>query len=729
METAVEEYPPVNWGNEKLEEAQDTTIENPWDVESWAMLLRVAQTRWINDVRSFFERLVTTFPTSGRYWKYYIEMEMRGRNFEKVEKLFQRCLLKVLNIDLWKLYLAYVKETKALLPTYKGKMAQAYDFALENIGIDIHSYNIWQDYITFLSSVEAVGSYAENQKITAIRKVYQRGVVNPMINIELLWKEYLAFEQSINCMIADKVMIERSRDYMNARRVTKEYEVVIRGLNKNYPSAPPTGSLDEMKQVELWKKYIIWEKANPLNTEDSALITRRVMFAFDQALLCMTHHPDFWHEAAQFLDGSSKILSEKGDISAAKQYSDEAANIYERAIGTVLNTNILLRFAYADFEEGRMNYEKVHSIYKSYLENEITTDPTLTYVQYMKFARRAEGIKSARAVFKKARNDSRSKYHVYVAAALMEYYCSKDKNIAFRIFELGLKKYCDNPQYIISYIDYLSHLNEDNNTRVLFERVLSNTSLEPENSVDIWNRFLEFESNIGDLLSILKVEKRRSAVFGKLVEFGGKETAQLIDRYRFLNLFPCTSSELRSIGYNVVTNTVSKTMHNSTQRSAVIDGLDDLDNQSNERRLPKLDVSQMIPYKPKLNAFPGEHIVPGGTFPLPPTAGQLKQVLPPPGCFHGPFVAVDMLIDILLRLILPDKAPIPKAENGCDIKLFDTAVSAQWANEDAAHGSSNKKKKRIGGLSSKGDDSDEDINLVPPPFDIYRSRQQKRMSK
>lgn len=50
-------------------------------------------------------------------------------------------------------------------------MAQAYDFALEKIGMDIHSHNIWQDYITFLSSVEAVGSYAENQKITAIRKV------------------------------------------------------------------------------------------------------------------------------------------------------------------------------------------------------------------------------------------------------------------------------------------------------------------------------------------------------------------------------------------------------------------------------------------------------------------------------------------------------------------------------------------------------------------------------
>jgi len=43
----------------------------------------------------------------------------------------------------------------------------------------------------------------------------------------------------------------------------------------------------------------------------------------------------------------------------------------------------------------------------------------------MRFARRAEGIKAARAVFKMAREDTRTTYHLYVAAALMEYYCSK----------------------------------------------------------------------------------------------------------------------------------------------------------------------------------------------------------------------------------------------------------------------------------------------------------------
>lgn len=80
-------------------------------------------------------------------------------------------------------------------------------------------------------------------------------------------------------------------------------------------------------------------------------------------------------------------------------------------------------------------------------------------MQYMKFARRAEGIKSARAIFKKAREDPRSRYHVFAAAALMEYYCSKDKDIAFRIFELGLKRFGGSPEYVMCYIDYLSHLN------------------------------------------------------------------------------------------------------------------------------------------------------------------------------------------------------------------------------------------------------------------------------
>lgn len=708
----------IDWGSEKLMKAKQTIDENKWDIEAWGVLIREAQNRWINDVRPFFERLVSTFPTTGRYWKIYIEQEMKGRNFERVEKLFQRCLIKVLNIKLWKLYLAYVKETKAALPTFKEKMAQAYDFALEKIGMDIQSYSIWNDYVTFLKGVEAVGSYAENQKITAVRKVYQRGVVNPMLKIENLWKDYMAYEQGINPIIAEKMAMERSRDYMNARRVAKEFEAITRGLSRSIPSVPPTGSLEELKQVELWKKYIAWEKSNPLRSEDTALVTRRVMFAFEQCLLCLGHHADIWYEAAQFLDYSSKVLTEKGDVTSAKLFNDEAGNMFERATSTVLRNNMLLHFAYADFEEGRLKYDKVHQIYQRFLELP-DIDPTLTYVQYMKFARRAEGIKSARNVFKKAREDVRSKYQVFVAAALMEYYCSKDKNIAFRIFELGLKKFANNPQYVLCYIDYLSHLNEDNNTRVLFERVLTSGSLEPEKSVEIWNRFLEFECNIGDLASIVKVEKRRSAVLGKIAEFEGKETAQLVDRYRFLDLYPCTIPELKSIGYNEVTTRTTnlKSSIHSTVPGFLADGL--LDDEGTQRLIPRPDVSQMIPYKPKLNAYPGEHPVPGGAFPMPPAVAHLCSLIPPPQCFHGPFVAIDRLIDIFTKIQLPDTPPVPQGDNGCDTRLFDLAKSVHWIVDNDDSGAVKRRK--------LGEDSDDEENIAPPVNDIYRLRQQKRV--
>lgn len=59
-------------------------------------------------------------------------------------------------------------------------MAQSYDFALDKIGMDIQSFSIWNDYANFLKSVEASGSYAENQRISAVRKV--------VININTLYE-------------------------------------------------------------------------------------------------------------------------------------------------------------------------------------------------------------------------------------------------------------------------------------------------------------------------------------------------------------------------------------------------------------------------------------------------------------------------------------------------------------------------------------------------------------
>uniref|UniRef100_A0A915C9T1 Suppressor of forked domain-containing protein n=1 Tax=Parascaris univalens TaxID=6257 RepID=A0A915C9T1_PARUN len=48
---------------------------NPFDVDAWNLLLRESQARPIDQVRSFYEKLVTQFPNAGRYWKAYIDHE------------------------------------------------------------------------------------------------------------------------------------------------------------------------------------------------------------------------------------------------------------------------------------------------------------------------------------------------------------------------------------------------------------------------------------------------------------------------------------------------------------------------------------------------------------------------------------------------------------------------------------------------------------------------------
>ena len=49
-----------------------------------------------------------------------------------------------------------------------------------------------------------------------------------------------------------------------------------------------------------------------MRTEDLTLLAKRVMFAYEQCLLCLTHHPDIWYEAALYLETMAKLLAEKG---------------------------------------------------------------------------------------------------------------------------------------------------------------------------------------------------------------------------------------------------------------------------------------------------------------------------------------------------------------------------------------------------------------------------------
>lgn len=64
------------WGHERLVRAQQTVEARPYDVEAWSVLLREAQSRHVNEVRTLYESLVAVFPTTARFWKIFIEQEV-----------------------------------------------------------------------------------------------------------------------------------------------------------------------------------------------------------------------------------------------------------------------------------------------------------------------------------------------------------------------------------------------------------------------------------------------------------------------------------------------------------------------------------------------------------------------------------------------------------------------------------------------------------------------------
>lgn len=322
----------------------------------------------------------------------------------------------------------------------------------------------------------------------------------------------------------------------------------------------------------------------------------------------------------------------------------------------------------------------------------------------------------------------------------MDFPTIQDPKVAQKILELGLKKYMKVPEFVLAYVDYMNHLNEDNNTRVLFERALGSGYMPPEKSRIIWDKFLQFESHVGDLASILKVERRRLQALEGLREFQSHETALLIDRYKFMELFPCSEPELRSIGYRDISRQGASGQQLATtpdmlSAAAQQDGCGGGSGAATDSpSYPRPDYNQMLPFKPKAYPRTGSHPVPGGEFPPPPAASALLRLLPPPECFHGPFVQVAKFIDHFLELKIPEEYANPPVEENM---LIDTGTALSI--ENSTNGQLWRHRKRANPSRDNRDSDDEFDNAVSTITDgmpttpsvgghilnMYKFRQQK----
>ena len=581
--------------SQKLDRARNRLAQNRQDLDAWETIVADAQTRGVPEGRSLFEEVLAAHPTASKVWRAYAEAEIAGdtggnRDDEAVKAIFSRCLLSCPSALLWRSYTRYMEKTNDA-GTEEGVQAikAAFEYTVDTVGEDLESGPLWLDYVVFLKTAdpshacpEAKPEQAESARMQEVRRAYQRAVSVPTNSIDALYREYDAFEHGVSAALAKPLLAEVKPGVDVARAALKERkrlhdQCIVGGL-----AGPPGTSKDEKSpdgQARAWRAMINWERSNPQKLTPDAeagetahpqLVTR-VALAYDQALMSLWNFPDIWLEFAAWHEGNDH---------------EEAKAVLQRA-REALPGCPLVHFAAADLVEARGDATAASAVYESVLdEYEVKCaadaeaanvdgaddfkfdhppmdDATLLVsIEYMRCARRMRGRDEARKSFMRVRKAPGKRWEAFAAAALLEWRYDKNDKVARNVFELGLKSFISQPQYVARYAEFLVGCNDVGNARVLFERAtaaageataaaagLGGTDKAGKASVEkvFWDMFVDFEHTHGTMDTMKGVEtRRREAVAGPDAVDGAPEIiTALLGRHSIFDLRPVSEEHMR----------------------------------------------------------------------------------------------------------------------------------------------------------------------------------------
>ncbi|GAY32407.1 hypothetical protein CUMW_002210 [Citrus unshiu] len=725
-----------------------TGVADKYNVETAEILANSALHLPVAQAAPIYEQLLSVFPTAAKFWKQYVEAYMAVNNDDATKQLFSRCLLICLQVPLWRCYIRFIRKVYEKKGTEgQEETRKAFDFMLSHVGSDISSGPIWLEYITFLKSLPALNAQEESQRMIAIRKAYQRAVVTPTHHVEQLWKDYENFENSVSRQLVSLMSRIALLSWLKGFCLNINQNTPVQGLyigSERNIVRKLIGICLQCHQLDL-------TKGNPQRI-DTASSNKRIIFTYEQCLMYLYHYPDIWYDYATWHAKSGSI--------------DAAIKVFQRALKALPDSE-MLRYAFAELEESRGAIAAAKKLYESLLTDSVNTT-ALAHIQFIRFLRRTEGVEAARKYFLDARKSPNFTYHVYVAYALMAFCQDKDPKLAHNVFEAGLKRFMHEPAYILEYADFLSRLNDDRNIRALFERALS--SLPPEESIEVWKRFTQFEQMYGDLDSTLKVEQRRKEALSRTGEEGASaledSLQDVVSRYSFMDLWPCSSKDLDHL---VRQEWLVKNINKKVDKSALSNGPGIVDkgpsgltsNSTTSATVIYPDTSQMVIYDPRqkpgigispsttatgassaLNALSNPMVATGGGGIMNPFDEMLKAASPAIFAFlanlpavEGPTPNVDIVLSICLQ------SDIPTGQMGKSPTTYPTPIPTGAARSASSISGSNKSHPTPSGSSLKqskdkqslkrkdiGQDDDETttVQSQPQPRDFFRIRQMKK---
>jgi Suppressor of forked protein (Suf) len=409
-------------------------------------------------------------------------------------------------------------------------LMRLYEEAVAAVGEDPGACTLWCDYVLHLENQPKGNLYEEGARVVELRACYHRALSLPIDNLNELWRRYSAWEMKLNELLArEKLLPAQAPTYTGARALARERQALYASLQRDGLALP--SALADPVQARQWRTLVDWEHANPQQL-DADHLRARVHFTLAQARCALYRQPDVWVYSARY-------------EAAGPQHAARVPTLLRQGI-QALPDSLLLRFTLADYYEANKQVGKATEVYEG-LMHEDEPPRALACVQYMRFARRSLSVSAARKIFLRCLRNERTAWQVYVAAANMEFRAQKQSDVARGIFERGMKRFATEPGFVLAYVRFLDHLNEDVNMQVLFERVLKR--LAPDNAAPIWNDFLHFTYETRDLDASERVEARHRAT---LPNVSGWQVEPLVERYRFLDLWPCSPLELHALSYGRV---------------------------------------------------------------------------------------------------------------------------------------------------------------------------------
>jgi hypothetical protein len=135
-------------------------IENPYASLRWTALITKlgdSGSQWPSAfVRNVLSSCLRVYRRSPNVWLLYIKHLWDSRDLALAMKQFQTALHICPHVDLFRVYLKCVRvifQDKFQDSSARELLRHAHEFAVEKIGMDVHSLPIWQDYFALLKEL------------------------------------------------------------------------------------------------------------------------------------------------------------------------------------------------------------------------------------------------------------------------------------------------------------------------------------------------------------------------------------------------------------------------------------------------------------------------------------------------------------------------------------------------------------------------------------------------